>query len=91
MASGQMVPTPLVLDLLLGAMLSTPPPRRFLVDGFPRQLEQLQVRHRGGAGLTMHTPRGMMLGTSPIRDLLPLRVVLRLGSLLTETQGPAYL
>ncbi|PNW80088.1 hypothetical protein CHLRE_08g377350v5 [Chlamydomonas reinhardtii] len=43
MSAGQMVPTGLVLDLLLAAMRATPPPRRrFLVDGFPRKLEQLQ-------------------------------------------------
>ncbi|KAG2452367.1 hypothetical protein HYH02_002613 [Chlamydomonas schloesseri] len=43
MAAGQMVPTGLVLDLLLAAMRATDPARRrFLVDGFPRKLDQLQ-------------------------------------------------
>ncbi|KAG2482658.1 hypothetical protein HYH03_018431 [Edaphochlamys debaryana] len=43
MAAGDMVPTRMVLDLLETAMAATPPDRRrFLVDGFPRKLEQLE-------------------------------------------------
>ena len=50
MAEGGMVPTTLILDLLLAAM-ATPysqeeeegaATRSFLVDGFPRKLDQLQ-------------------------------------------------
>jgi len=41
MQQGQLVPTSLVLDLLLQAMQNSGSDR-FLIDGFPRKLEQLQ-------------------------------------------------
>ncbi|GFR51672.1 hypothetical protein Agub_g14114 [Astrephomene gubernaculifera] len=44
LAGGELVPTEVVLGLLNAAMVATPAARRrFLVDGFPRQLDQLQA------------------------------------------------
>ena len=41
MKSGAFVPTSMILDLLVKAMASSGA-TRFLVDGFPRKLDQLQ-------------------------------------------------
>jgi adenylate kinase family enzyme len=41
MKEGGMVPTALILDLLIAAMVSAPAGSSFLVDGFPRKLDQL--------------------------------------------------
>ncbi len=50
MQAGGFVPTGMICDLLVGAMASSGA-TRFLVDGFPRKLDQLQefetkVRYR---------------------------------------------
>ncbi|GAX74484.1 hypothetical protein CEUSTIGMA_g1933.t1 [Chlamydomonas eustigma] len=42
MKEGGMVPTALILDLLIAAMASSPAGSNFLVDGFPRKLDQLR-------------------------------------------------
>ncbi len=56
MKTGGFVPTSLILDLLVNAMASSGA-NRFLVDGFPRKLDQLQefeAKVRSSSSMAWH-------------------------------------